>query len=119
LAEFAVHKFEAWRESFQRATTAESLVGLVDKFVRSIPADDMARLPEECREALRDAAMDLSGGAVTLLQAELRAPTSPTRLAVLQELSHTLIAASNRLRQIEMVNSRAAGEASIPKRTRG
>ena len=84
----------------QQADSLEALAALVENYVQTIDQPRLVMLPVVCQNALKDAPNDVRGTAHLLLQFELKSVDREAG-ALLHEIAHTFIAASNRWSFIE------------------
>jgi hypothetical protein len=96
-----MHRFAGWRKTLSAAATEQQLAARVNDWVNSIPPEQLARLPERVRNVLlNEAAHDIEGAAVSLLQYELTFSGDAEMAAMLHEVAYTCAAASIRLGQL-------------------
>ena len=93
-----MHRFFRWRDAMQAAPTPERVVGVIREYVKSLPPEVLALLPEECQRAVTET--DVQAAAITILHCELAFHGEAFVAEVLHEIAHTYAAASMRIARL-------------------
>ncbi len=89
------------REQLHAARNQKAVSRLVREYVNAIPGAQLARLPVPCQALLLRAHLGVEAAAVALVREELRFGGGGEARALLREVTAALVAAANRLVQIE------------------
>ena len=90
-----MHTFVRWKDSLLHAQTVNEVIRVMRDYIATLAPDDIGALPGACQEALQ--VDDIAGSALILLREELQFRGSPSIGALLHEVAHTYVAASNRI----------------------
>ena len=94
-----MHQFAHWKAALQGAVTPSEVRQVMEEYASRIAAGDKVTLPSACKGVLR--AVDIDLGAETLIREELKYDGDAATAALLHEISHTFVAAANRIAFLE------------------
>lgn len=96
-----MHQFERWRANIVKAGTRQEILLVIRQYVACVLPSELSKLPQTSQSAVRDAATDIAGAAVTLLRDELRFSGDEETAALMHEMTQTFTAASARVAHLE------------------
>ena len=97
----------SWLERLRDARTPDEVVNVVRRFMFCVAAEDLEKLPADCREISIQDEKSLSQWAVTFRQAELTSGQNLLGRGLLERLSALLTAASRRLSTLSLGRERS------------
>ena len=94
-----MHRFIKWRDALNHASTVADVRAVILEYLDSVGRDVLAKLPQSFLAHIDPE--DIPGSAVALIREELRFAGDQDDSAVLHEVAHTFVAASNRIASIQ------------------
>jgi len=89
-----------WLPRIAKARSEEELVRTVREYLDAWEPSEIEKLPPHCRVALVSAGHDISWGAVTLVQCELKGGMDEETAETVRNMADVFVAAQQRLREI-------------------
>jgi hypothetical protein len=94
-----MHAESQWKDHLLHAQTVGEVIRIMRDYLTAIAPDVWDALPSACQEAL--SVDDIPGSALILLREELQFRGNPSTGAMLHDLAHTFVTASNRIVAIQ------------------
>ena len=98
-AERPMHRFIKWRDALNATRTVAGVRSVMREYLDAIGKDVLSELPERFLRQID--VEDIPGCAIALIREELQFTGDQEAAAVLHEVAHTFVAASNRIAAIQ------------------